>query len=146
MVIETHGRDETTLRTAELIAEAIAAGKLGRFVHEVYERGSAWDVICRFEDGLLADGERDRWSGWVGGWRIVVGYADRLDEVPAYLRWGRVQAWLEHEDCAIAIEPGYGLHIYDREDFVESFNAEALAVAPFAEDSARMLNLGLPAA
>jgi hypothetical protein len=146
MVIETHGHDETTLRTAELLAEAIAAGKLRRFVHEVYERGSTWDVICRLEDEVLADRERNRWSGRDGDWRIVVGYADRLDEVPAYLRWGRVQAWLEHEDCAIAIEAGYGLHIYDRDDFAETFNAEALAVAPFAEDSARMLNLGLPAA
>jgi len=141
LVIETHGDPEKTEGTAQLISALSEIGKLPHFCDEVEERGLAWHAICGFEDDLLAFEieKKNRWCGSTEGWYIVVGLlaapegAPNVPNVPQFVDWGKVKAWLEYNGVFITVEPGYGVHVWDGEIFEETFEPEVFVRAAFAD-------------
>lgn len=154
MVIEVHGEDEATEYAAQLLAAMVDIGKLPQFVDEVEHRPSSekgrsvasWHAICRLEDDMLAFQQKNRWCGLVDGWAIVIGYAETpegsrpIPTVPEYTGWGPVQAWLECNGAPVTIDPGYGVHVWDKEFFEYDTQCDVFTTVPFSDDSGILLN------
>ena len=149
MVLETHGQE--TERTAELISAYVDFGHLDNFAHKVHEGHPFWHCICLMEDDLLRWSQRNRWCAGADDWLMAVGYAQdcvdergrtllAIEDVPKYVGWGAVKAWLVHESTAVVIQPGVGLHLFSAEDFDASFRAQPLVVCAFRDDSAILMN------
>jgi hypothetical protein len=125
---------------AELVKALADIGRLDRFTIMVADAYPVWHCICVFEDELLAFQHRNPYCGMTDGWRIEVGYADGLQDVPRYVGWGPVQAWLRYEDAACVVEPGYGLVCWDVREFYPKRNVVPIASTAVADDSAIHLN------
>lgn len=154
MIIELHSDSEEAEYTAQLLAALVDIGKLPQFVDEVehgptredWRNVAAWHAICRLEDDMLAFQQRNRWCGMVDGWEIVIGHADAPEDhpipmVPEYVGWGPVQAWVEYNSGAVVtIDPGYGVHVWDKEFFEHETQCDVFTRAPFSGDSGILLN------
>lgn len=149
MILETHGTD--TERTAELIAAYVDTGHLDNFAHKVHDGHVSWHCICLMEDDILSWSQHNRWCAAADDWLMAVGYAQdcvdergrvllRIEDVPKYVGWGAVKAWLVHGETAVVVEPGVGLHLFSAEDFEECFAARPLVVCAFRDDSAILMN------
>jgi len=144
-----HDESAATERTAELLAALTDIGKVPHLADEVDYRGLAWHAICGLEDDLLDFQRKNRWCGSTDGWYIVIGKAllcagapvqVSIPSVPQYVGWGDVQAWLQHDNAAVVVEPGYGVHVFDLPTFEASYSGDIIAGAAFADDSAIALN------
>lgn len=149
MILETHG--QATEGTAELISAYVDSGHADNFAAKLHDGHVSWHCICLLEEDLLNWSSRNRWCAAVDDWLMAVGYAEdckdehgrvllAIEYVPRYVGWGKVKAWLVHESTAVVIEPGVGVHLFDHDDFDESFHATPLVVCGFRDDSAMLMN------
>jgi hypothetical protein len=123
-----------------VLSSLAARGKAGRFIRAVLERHDPWDSICLLEADLLECGEGQ-------GWEIVVGTCATLPDVPAYVGWGHVSAWLEYGDWVVTLggpdeeeRKGDDLVVWERDEFYEHCAALVIARSPFGRDSGARLN------
>ena len=122
------------------------AGKLNKFLSVMDAADTSWQAICTLEDDFLAFVGRNRWCGVTDGWFIEVGPCAALPKVPDYNEWGNVSAWVlceqdPYDDYVIVVDPaGMEAKVYTTFAFYDALEARPRCTAPFADDSAMMLN------
>jgi hypothetical protein len=149
ITIEVRGEKASDF-SAELVSALIDARKLPGFVDALLNHHNAYHAICMMEDDALAFEHANRWCGAADGWTIVVGRCTfpegHLENVPEYVGWGEVQAWLEYGGHVLTVgvehrTPGEpDILVWDREEFVAGHGADTFVRAVFADDSAMALN------
>lgn len=140
MIAESRGPG--TEPVARIVKGLVEARKVPRFVAMVEDGHVPWHAICMFEEEVLNWAHRNRWCACADDWSIVVGWADDVPDVPKYVGWGDVQAWLTNDGCAVTVEPEYGVVVRP----IAIFPAVALATCEFRDDSGIVLNAALKAA
>ena len=150
MHVEPHSAD--TMDAYITIRNLVNAGKLPSFTAMVEGGYSTWQTICILEEELLTFERQNPASKATDGWLMAVGYAQdcadergrtilAIEQVPAYVGWGKVQAWLTLGSTALVFEPSVGtVHLYDAEQFEKSFAARPVVVCGFRDDSAIVMN------
>jgi hypothetical protein len=147
-VLTINVQEDVDTRAAEVLASLADIGLLPRFMHDIVERSPMLTVLCALEDDLLAFSARNRWSGSLDGWELVVGLSPfLLEAVPSYTGYGDVDAWLVYEgEWVLTIVPPDIRQKKNTDDVLvwaaETFYAQSvpLASVAFADDSAIHLN------
>lgn len=149
-VLTLHIEDDCDDRAAQVLAALGDWGKLPRFVDAIIEGRDMWTTICWLEEDLLAFHGKNRWCSALDGWQIVVGSSPHLlEDVPGYLEYGPLQAWLVFEDkWVLTIVPAEyrqqedtdDVQVWDIDTFTEKCEAIPVASVAFADDSAIHLN------
>lgn len=140
MICEARGPG--TEPVARIVKALVEARKVPRFAAMVEDGHVPWHCICMFEEEVLHWAHRNRWCACAEDWNIVVGWADDVPDVPKYVGWGDVQAWLTYDGCAVMVEPEYGVVVRP----LDVLATVPLAVCEFRDDSGMVLNAALRAA
>jgi hypothetical protein len=135
------GIEEET-RAVRLLQGLIEAQKLREFSGAMDSSTTPWDAICMFEEDLLRFQRKNRWCGVLDeGWAIEVGRCPLLPQVPSYTEWGKVAAWIRVDEFVLVIDPpSRCIEVWYDMDFYDNYEATIRCTAPFAEDSAILMN------
>lgn len=140
-----NGLDED-VEPAVYLKSLICSGKLPKFMQRMDDSFSAWETMCALEEDILEVERRNRFCSPPKRFHWEVGRCDTIQQVPKFLGWGRVGAWLVYDEYVIMVDPpGRAIVIWYDEDFYEKKEATIRGSFPFSDDSAIQMNRVLKA-
>ena len=141
LTIEDRTYAEDFCEPASRLEDLVQAGKLREFMGCMEESTDVWMALCALEDDLIKLEEKNPASKATEGWFFEVGRSEVLPELPKWLEWGEVSAWILYGDYILELDtPGRRVIVWESGDFYEEKVLSSRGTFQFADDSAIHMN------
>ena len=144
MVIELKSEEHEFV--AGLLKGLTDSQRLRQFSGGMDNEHCPYQCMCFLEEDLLNFEQEHPGSKATEGWYFCLGRAntDKIMPVPEHTGYTGMKPWMMYvygdKTAIITIEEGYGLSVWDVEQFYEMRDAVTVIMVKFAEDSGMALN------